>query len=54
MESVTLEKKLWAGEKKKTTMDSKNKLTLSYRALTVIRVKESIKMPARRLVKYLP
>ena len=46
-------KKFWKGETIQTTADSKNKLIFSYLALTVIRTKEIMRMPARKLTKYL-
>tara|TARA_B110001454_G_scaffold174483_1_gene166009 strand:+ start:141 stop:347 length:207 start_codon:yes stop_codon:yes gene_type:complete len=53
MESTEEVKKLWTGEKKKLTTDSKNKLLFSYRMLTVISIKEKITTPARKLKRYL-
>ena len=53
MELTEEAKKLWTGERKKPTADSKNKLLFSYRTLTVISIKEKITMPARKLKRCL-
>jgi hypothetical protein len=41
------------GERKEPIADSKNKLLFSYRMLTVIRIKEKITTPARKLKRCL-